>query len=52
VNDPDVDQPQHLERPFFAYGIFRPGQLAFFQLRDFGHRRRRALLGWWKLAAS
>jgi hypothetical protein len=29
-----MDRPQHVERPFFAYGIFRPGQLAFFQLRD------------------
>jgi hypothetical protein len=25
----------NVNQPFFAYGIFRPGQLAFFQLRDF-----------------
>ncbi len=26
--------PEDINRPFFAYGLFRPGQLAFFQLRD------------------
>lgn len=25
--------PENLDLPFFAYGIFKPGQLAFFQLR-------------------
>lgn len=30
----DMDGPADLTRPFFSYGIFRPGQLAFFQLRD------------------
>lgn len=29
-----MDGPEDLVRPFFSYGIFRPGQLAFFQLRD------------------
>jgi hypothetical protein len=26
--------PQNSDLPFFAYGLFRPGQLAFFQLRE------------------
>ncbi|MDN5851876.1 MAG: hypothetical protein L0K86_03330 [Actinomycetia bacterium] len=26
--------PTSMERPFFAYGIFQPGQLAYFQLGD------------------
>jgi Holliday junction resolvase RusA-like endonuclease len=34
VIDRDKDLPLDLDRPFFAYGIFKPGQLAFFQLRD------------------
>lgn len=29
-----MDGPVDLTRPFFTYGIFRPEQLAFFQLRD------------------
>lgn len=29
-----VDKPADSSLPFFAYGIFRPGQLAFFQLAD------------------
>lgn len=29
-----MDRPPSIDRPFFAYGLFRPGQLAFFQLRD------------------
>lgn len=28
-----MERPPNLDRPFFAYGVFRPGQLAFFQLR-------------------
>lgn len=30
-----MDRPDDISRPFFAYGIFRPGQLGFFQLREF-----------------
>ena len=30
-----MDHPVDLKRPFFAYGIFRPGELGFFQLREF-----------------
>jgi hypothetical protein len=30
-----VEYPANIDRPFFAYGLFRPGQLAFFQLREF-----------------
>jgi len=29
-----MDHPQNIDLPFFAYGLFRPGQLAFFQLRE------------------
>lgn len=29
-----MQQPPNIDRPFFAYGLFRPGQLAFFQLRE------------------
>ncbi len=29
-----MDSPQNTDLPFFAYGLFRPGQLAFFQVRD------------------
>jgi hypothetical protein len=29
-----MNHPTDTERPFFAYGLFRPGQLAFFQLRE------------------
>ena len=29
-----MERPTDTDRPFFAYGLFRPGQLAFFQLRD------------------
>ncbi len=29
-----MNTPQNMVQPFFAYGIFRPGQLAYFQLRD------------------
>lgn len=27
--------PDDLSLPFFAYGLFKPGQLAYFQIRDF-----------------
>jgi hypothetical protein len=30
-----MGRPPNIDRPFFAYGLFRPGQLAFFQLKDF-----------------
>lgn len=30
-----MERPCNIDLPFFAYGLFRPGQLAFFQLRDF-----------------
>lgn len=30
-----MERPDDIGRPFFAYGIFRPGQLGFFQLREF-----------------
>jgi len=29
-----MDGPQNTDLPFFAYGLFRPGQPAFFQLRE------------------
>lgn len=29
-----MEHPRNIELPFFAYGLFRPGQLAFFQLVD------------------
>jgi hypothetical protein len=29
-----MERPPDIDRPFFTYGIFRPGQLAFFQLRE------------------
>ena len=29
-----MEHPTNIGRPFFAYGLFRPGQLAFFQLRE------------------
>ncbi|MDE2058336.1 MAG: hypothetical protein KGL31_11835 [candidate division NC10 bacterium] len=29
-----MKRPPSIDRPFFAYGLFRPGQLAFFQLSD------------------
>jgi hypothetical protein len=29
-----MERPQDIHLPFFAYGVFRPGQLAFFKLRD------------------
>jgi hypothetical protein len=28
-------RPQNTDLAFFAYGLFKPGQLAFFQLREF-----------------
>jgi hypothetical protein len=30
-----VQPPQNMELPFFAYGLFKPGQLAYFQLWEF-----------------
>lgn len=29
-----MERPNDITLPFFAYGIFRPGQLGFFQLKD------------------
>ena len=29
-----MEPPSNTDWPFFAYGLFRPGQLAFFQLRE------------------
>ena len=29
-----MERPANIDLPFFAYGLFRPGQLAFFQLRE------------------
>jgi len=29
-----MERPKDISLPFFAYGLFRPGQLAFFQLRE------------------
>jgi len=29
-----LKRPPSIDLPFFAYGLFRPGQLAFFQLRE------------------
>jgi hypothetical protein len=33
-----MDPPKNVLLPFFAYGVFRPGQLAFFQVRQFVDR--------------
>lgn len=33
-----MERPRRIDLPFFAYGLFRPGQLAFFQLRELVHR--------------
>ncbi|WP_049996406.1 hypothetical protein [Halococcus sediminicola] len=30
-----MDRPSNLQRPFFTYGIFKPGQIAHFRLEDF-----------------
>lgn len=32
-----MERPDNSSLPFFAYGIFRPGQLGYFQLREFVH---------------
>ena len=32
MRNENVKRPQDIRLPFFAYGLFRPGQLAFFQL--------------------
>ena len=29
-----MPRPSNMKLPFFAYGLFRPGQIAFFKLRD------------------
>ena len=29
-----MERPSNIDLPFFAYGLFRPGQLAYFQLRE------------------
>lgn len=34
ASDGGLDLPSDPRCPFFAYGVFRPGQLAYFQLRD------------------
>lgn len=45
-----MNPPENLELPFFSYGIFRPGQIAFFQIIQFvnkivmGARIKRKLL--------
>lgn len=31
----NLEGPQDRELPFFAYGVFKPGELAFFQLQEF-----------------
>lgn len=30
-----MEQPKDVKLPFFAYGVFKPGQLAFFQIKEF-----------------
>lgn len=30
-----LEPPPHLALPFFAYGVFRPGELAFLQIKEF-----------------
>jgi hypothetical protein len=30
-----MEPPPNIDQPFFAYGLFKPGQLAFFQVREF-----------------
>ena len=30
-----LNPPENPDLPFFTYGLFRPGQLAFFQIREF-----------------
>jgi hypothetical protein len=34
-----MDLPRNLSIPFFAYGLFRPGQIAYFQIRDYVQSR-------------
>lgn len=34
LEDTETEFPHDLELPFFAYGIFKPGELGFLQLRD------------------
>jgi hypothetical protein len=29
-----MERPKNMDLPFFAYGLFKPGQLAYFQLRE------------------
>jgi hypothetical protein len=30
-----MNVPDHIKLPFFAYGLFKPGQLCFFRIQDF-----------------
>ena len=30
-----MDLPQNINLPFFAYGIFKPGELAFYRIKEF-----------------
>lgn len=30
-----MKEPQNIALPFFAYGVFKPGQLSFLQIREF-----------------
>jgi hypothetical protein len=34
LSESAMQRPNNIDHPFFAYGIFRPGQLGFFQLKD------------------
>ena len=37
-----MEGPQNPDLPFFAYGVFKPGELAFFQLKEFVSSARAA----------
>jgi hypothetical protein len=38
-----MEPPKNINRPFFAYGIFKPGQLGFCQLKDFVSEIRKSI---------
>lgn len=40
-----MDRPSNLQRPFFTYGIFKPGQIGHFKLREYVDRSEAATVG-------
>lgn len=42
---PEPWLPKDVTRPFFAYGLFKPGQLAYFQIRDLATSTPAAAVG-------